>query len=311
VRRRHFLRLGALSVLGAHPAFAAVPAPIRNAVRTRGLTVPLALDILGAPDSLGDGIDFGTAEMERTARPRGLHVERVAAGMEATASLTRTGFRVGSRTEMWTILPSPESLAPAFGRWLAAAGFRRVFWVPPGGAVEPLARKSAEAAGVVTVSSATEADLLFLSVEPATLPLVRPTEAPPRAALAVAWVPVAGTVPAGTFHPAVWPPGNRLAPDAVSLHRRFEAAFGRAFDSHAWVGWLSTKAVVEAALLARTADPVEVRSALAAARLDGHKGRPLLFEERRLVQPVYVMGPEVGGAGGRSIARGELDLTAL
>jgi hypothetical protein len=294
--------------MGAHPALAA-PVPIRNGFRPRGLTVPLALDILGAPDSLGDGIDFGTAEMQRAAGPRGVRVERVAAGMEATASLTRTGFRVGSRSEMWTILPPSEWLAPAMGRWLAAAGFKRVFWVPPGGAVEPVARKAAEAAGMASVPSAAEADLLFFSVEPSALPLVPPAEAPPRAALAVAWVPAAGTVPAATFHPALWPPAETSTPDAASLDRRYQSAFGRPLDSHAWVGWLSAKAVVEAALLARTADPVAVRSALASVPVDGHKGRPLLFADRRLVQPVYVVGPESSGAAAqRSVVRGELDL---
>ena len=304
--RRRFLELGAL--------FLAAPAPARGAAAVGRRLRPLALavEIPGAPEALADGIDFGIAEARRVARPTFL-VEAVAAGMEATATFTREGFRVGNRSEVWRIVPSAVSLAPAFVASLKEAGFRQVWWMPPGGLAEAAARQAASAVGLATAATVEDADLVFWSTEPVGT-VARPAEPPslpptarPGAALAVSWVPAEANLRPGTFHPALWH-STLTGPGAAQLGARFRARAQGPLDSFAWAGWLSVKAVLSAVLQAGSAEPARVRDALSDLRLDGHKGAPLHFAERQLVQPVYVVGPVEPGAM-QTAVRGQLDLS--
>ena len=72
-------------------------------------------------------------------------------------------------------------------------------------------------------------------------------------------------------------------------------------DGPAWAGWMAVKALWEASLRARSADPIELRSYLErpATRFDGHKGWPLSFRpwDRQLRQPLYL----VSGDGTRVV----------
>ena len=303
--RRRFLELLALSALAA-PAQAAGARSTTRHLRQ----LPLALDILGAPESLEQGIEFAIDEARRTSAVPGFSVQPVAAGMEATASLTRDGFRVGNnRNETWTVIPPAVSLAPAFVAWLKQAGFQRVWWMPPAGAVDKAARESAAKAGLGTAATLAEADLVFWSAEPAAVfgrpaePPALPAGASSAASLAVAWVPAPARIVRGTYHPALWH-ASLVADGAASFNARFLSRTRTALDSFAWAGWLAVKAVLEATRQAASANPDHVRAALSTLRLEGHKGRPLEFVDRRMVQPVYVVGPEK--AGSESVVRGEL-----
>jgi hypothetical protein len=286
------------------------------AANRRVRLLPLALDILGAPDALEEGIDFGIAEARQAAGRSGFSVHAVAAGMEATGALTRDGFRVGNnRTEVWTVVPSPASLAPAFVAWLKGAGFQRVWWMPPAGPVDKAARQAADTVGLATAATLPEADLVFWSSEAVPAfgkpvePPALPKDASASAALAVAWVPAEASLVPGTYHPALWH-ASLVAFGAAQLNARFRARTRKALDSHGFAGWLAVKAIVEAALQAASANPDRVRDVLSELRLDGHKGRPLFFADRRLVQPVYVVGPGRPGSAGPGTVRGELVMDA-
>jgi hypothetical protein len=303
--RRRFLELLSLSALAAPAAAAGSRATTR---RTRPLS--LALDILGAPDALEDGINFAIDEARQASGTPGFSVHTVAAGMEATASLTRDGFRVGNnRNEGWTVMPPALLLAPPFVAWLKQAGFQRVWWMPPAGAVDKAAREAAATAGLGAAATPAEADLVFWSSEPAPVfgrpaePPALPPGAKPGAALAVAWVPAPDRVTRGTYHPALWH-SSLAAHGAASLNARFLSRARKPLDSSAWAGWLAVKAVLEATRQAASANPDHVRPVLGDLRLDGHKGPTLSFVDRRLVQPLYVVGPDPTGRA--SVVRGEL-----
>lgn len=67
---------------------------------------------------------------------------------------------------------------------------------------------------------------------------------------------------------------------AGELNERFARTTGKAMDEAAWLGWLATKIALESALRARP---------LSAARVDGHKGKALVFNDARVLeQPLYV-----------------------
>ena len=66
---------------------------------------------------------------------------------------------------------------------------------------------------------------------------------------------------------------------AGQLNERFTRATGRRMDSAAWTAWVATKFIVETALR-----EVEI----AELAIDGHKGVPLRFDARRVLQqPLY------------------------
>ena len=68
---------------------------------------------------------------------------------------------------------------------------------------------------------------------------------------------------------------------AGELNERFLRATSRPMTPEAWLGWLATKIVVEAALHQRP---------IASTRIDGHKGVLLRFDDRRVLQqPVYAV----------------------
>jgi hypothetical protein len=73
---------------------------------------------------------------------------------------------------------------------------------------------------------------------------------------------------------------------ASELNDRFRKETGRGMAADAWLAWFAVKAVVESAL--RQSSGCD---AFAAARFDGHKGRPLFFDPATLVlrQPLYVV----------------------
>jgi hypothetical protein len=75
---------------------------------------------------------------------------------------------------------------------------------------------------------------------------------------------------------------------AKDLNDRFRKQTGEAMTAEAWTAWFAVKALVDSALRATDADRCR---ALARARLDGHKGRPLRFDaaSRVLQQPLYVI----------------------
>ena len=84
-----------------------------------------------------------------------------------------------------------------------------------------------------------------------------------EAARAVAWHPSLGRYGAG------------------ELNERFVRTTGKLMDEAAWLGWLATKIALESALRGRP---------LSAARVDGHKGRALVFNDARVLeQPLYVV----------------------
>jgi hypothetical protein len=105
---------------------------------------------------------------------------------------------------------------------------------------------------------------------------------------------------ARTFHLGTSGAGERWLPTleafgAAQLNARFAAHAGQPMTSAAWAGWMAVKAVSEAALRTKSAQPDALAAYLAAptTRLDGHKGVPLSFSprEHRLVQPVYRVSP--------------------
>lgn len=89
-----------------------------------------------------------------------------------------------------------------------------------------------------------------------------------------------------TWHPSLFRYG------AAQLNERFTKRFSRGMTSGAWNGWMAVKALVESALRARSDE--NRCAALAALRLDGHKGVPLSFDPqtRELRQPLYVIENE-------------------
>jgi hypothetical protein len=77
---------------------------------------------------------------------------------------------------------------------------------------------------------------------------------------------------------------------ASELNERFERRFHRPLDASAWKGWFAVKVLAEIAL--RNQAPPTCAQ-VAAAKFDGHKGRPLQFDaDGHLRQPVYVVGGE-------------------
>jgi hypothetical protein len=82
---------------------------------------------------------------------------------------------------------------------------------------------------------------------------------------------------------------------AKDLNDRYRKHTGEAMTADAWGAWFAVKALVDSAL--RAAD-TDLCRALAGARFDGHKGRPLTFDPatRLLRQPLYVVsGDDVIG----------------
>ena len=106
----------------------------------------------------------------------------------------------------------------------------------------------------------------------------------------------AGSVRILEWHPSL----ERFG--ASELNERFRRATGSEMTAPGWLGWVAVKASVEAAL--RSEAPLDCE-ALARARFDGHKGRPLTFDPstRELVQPVYV----ITTTGGRERVAGEIN----
>lgn len=82
---------------------------------------------------------------------------------------------------------------------------------------------------------------------------------------------------------------------AGDLNDRYRKETGGPMTAEAWLAWFAIKALVDSAL--RTPDAPRCQ-ALARARFDGHKGRPLFFDPaaRVLRQPLYVVsGDDVVG----------------
>jgi hypothetical protein len=68
---------------------------------------------------------------------------------------------------------------------------------------------------------------------------------------------------------------------AEQLNERYTRRIGRPMDAAAWIAWMLVKVAVDAQLRGVT---------LPAARFDGHKGVPLIFDARRhLRQPLCVV----------------------
>lgn len=68
---------------------------------------------------------------------------------------------------------------------------------------------------------------------------------------------------------------------AGELNERFRTRTGKPMDEAAWFGWIAVKIALETSLR---------KNALAAARVDGHKGVVLRFNQaRELEQPLYVV----------------------
>lgn len=76
-----------------------------------------------------------------------------------------------------------------------------------------------------------------------------------------------------------WHPSLRRY-GAGELNERFVAHANASMDEEAWLGWIAVKIALESALRGHE---------VGAARIDGHKGKLLRFDESRtLVQPLYV-----------------------
>lgn len=77
-----------------------------------------------------------------------------------------------------------------------------------------------------------------------------------------------------------WHPSLRRY-GAGELNERFSERTGKPMDEEAWLGWIAVKLALESALRGRE---------VGAARIDGHKGVLLRFDESRtLQQPLYVV----------------------
>lgn len=157
-----------------------------------------------------------------------------------------------------SVTPAHADWAGALARGLAKAGLRRFAMA----ADDPAMRRAARAAGLVE-SAAGEAQVVFGG---------RAADGRLAAGVTLAGGP-------GTAVPTAWHASLRRY-GASELNERFEALHGRPMVGDAWSGWIAVKLAVEAALRRR---PYE------AVRVDGHKGVPLVFEEGRLRQPLYVV----------------------
>lgn len=95
---------------------------------------------------------------------------------------------------------------------------------------------------------------------------------------------------------------------AAQLNDRFRARFGAGMDGPAWAGWMAVKALWEASLRARTAEPAGLRAYLErdATQLDGHKGWALSFRpwDHQLRQPLYLIADSVGSESTESESTG-------
>lgn len=83
---------------------------------------------------------------------------------------------------------------------------------------------------------------------------------------------------------------------AEQLSARYRGRYDAPMSSEAWTGWLTVKAIAEAALRGRARDGAEIAGYLRGDRvgLDGHKGRALSFRawDGQLRQPLYVRGAD-------------------
>lgn len=77
---------------------------------------------------------------------------------------------------------------------------------------------------------------------------------------------------------------------APQLSRRFQKATGRAMQATDWAGWVAGRALANAALTLRQADPQALRQALGTVSVDGAKGVALQFRpwDRQLRQPLLL-----------------------
>jgi ABC transporter substrate binding protein (PQQ-dependent alcohol dehydrogenase system) len=79
---------------------------------------------------------------------------------------------------------------------------------------------------------------------------------------------------------------------APQLNQRFEKLAGRRMQEQDWAGWAAIKAVVEAAVRSRSADPKALREALLSPefQFDGYKGTAVSFRpwDRQLRQPILL-----------------------
>jgi ABC transporter substrate binding protein (PQQ-dependent alcohol dehydrogenase system) len=76
------------------------------------------------------------------------------------------------------------------------------------------------------------------------------------------------------------------------LNQRFEKLAGRPMEDADWAGWVAVKAIVEAAVKAKTVDSAGIRRALVSDEIaiDFYKGTPGNFRawDRQLRQPVLL-----------------------
>jgi ABC transporter substrate binding protein (PQQ-dependent alcohol dehydrogenase system) len=79
---------------------------------------------------------------------------------------------------------------------------------------------------------------------------------------------------------------------APQLNQRFEKLAGRRMQEEDWAGWAAIKAVVEAAVRSRSADPKAMREAMLSPefQFDGYKGTAVSFRpwSRQLRQPILL-----------------------
>jgi ABC transporter substrate binding protein (PQQ-dependent alcohol dehydrogenase system) len=79
---------------------------------------------------------------------------------------------------------------------------------------------------------------------------------------------------------------------APQLNQRFEKLAGRRMQEQDWAGWAAVKAVVEAAVRARSTEPRALREALLSPdfQFDGYKGTAVSFRpwNRQLRQPILL-----------------------
>jgi ABC transporter substrate binding protein (PQQ-dependent alcohol dehydrogenase system) len=79
---------------------------------------------------------------------------------------------------------------------------------------------------------------------------------------------------------------------APQLNQRFEKLAGRRMQEQDWAGWAAVKAVIEAAVRARSTDPKALRQALLSPdfQFDGYKGTAVSFRpwSRQLRQPILL-----------------------
>jgi hypothetical protein len=102
----------------------------------------------------------------------------------------------------------------------------------------------------------------------------------PAHSFLVAATPEAHAASAVEWHPSL----TRFG--AEQLNSRFAVHTARSMDSQAWLAYIAVKIVVEGELRRGTRT---LEESIERIRFDGLKGTPLVFVDRRLRQPLYIV----------------------